>query len=129
MRGTNDSHYSRDDKEDTSIRLSRQAMRQLERLSQTRKSDDLVELIEQAITWYSRFQNAEDMAALARLTPRLQDVLKLIGQGRTNKEIAQDLGVSVKTVEYHRGRLARTLDLNGVVELARFAVRVGLVPP
>jgi DNA-binding NarL/FixJ family response regulator len=129
LRVINNTHNPREDREGISLKLSRQAMRQLERLSQTRNSHSLADLAEQAIAWFGRLQNAEDMAAFAKLTPRLQEVLKLIGQGKTNKEIANALGVSVKTVEYHRGRLARTLGLNGVVELARFSIRVGLVAP
>ncbi len=64
--------------------------------------------------------------ALAALTPRQQDVLRGIAHGRPNKQIARDLGVSVKTVEYHRGELIQRLDLHDVASLTRYAVAHGL---
>ncbi len=62
----------------------------------------------------------------AQLTPRQRQVLTLIGKGRSTKEIAALLGVSVKTVETHRARLMQTLGLYGTNALMRVALRWGL---
>ncbi len=61
------------------------------------------------------------------LTPREREVLKLVAEGHTNKEIADYLGISVKTVENHRANLMRKLDLHDRTELARYAIKIGLV--
>ncbi len=62
-----------------------------------------------------------------RLTPRQMDVLRGIAAGQSNKEIARELAVSVKTVEYHRAELIQRLDLHDVASLTRFALEQGLV--
>lgn len=61
------------------------------------------------------------------LTDRQKEVLQLLAEGRTNKEIAAILSVSVKTVEFHRGQIMRSLGVHTTAELVRFAVRLGLV--
>jgi two-component system response regulator NreC len=61
------------------------------------------------------------------LTSREREVLQLIAEGKTNKEIATSLGLSVYTVEAHRGRLMEKLNLHSTGELVRFAVRSGLI--
>jgi DNA-binding NarL/FixJ family response regulator len=61
------------------------------------------------------------------LSPRQQDVLRGIASGHSNKGLARALGVSVKTVEYHRAELIARLDLHDVASLTRYAVEHGLV--
>ncbi len=61
------------------------------------------------------------------LTPRQREILVLIGEGCSTREIAQRLGLSVKTVETHRAQLMERLDIHDVAGLVRYAVRVGLV--
>jgi DNA-binding NarL/FixJ family response regulator len=61
------------------------------------------------------------------LSPRQRDVLKGIARGASNKEIARQLGLSVKTVEYHRAELIQRTDLHDVASLTRFALQHGLV--
>jgi two-component system, NarL family, response regulator NreC len=61
------------------------------------------------------------------LTPRERQVLKLVAEGQSSPEIAKTLGVSVKTVEGHRGRIMSKLDAKNVAGLVRHAVRLGLV--
>lgn len=61
------------------------------------------------------------------LSAREREVLQLIAEGRTNKEIAAQLGLSVYTVEAHRGKLMEKLNLHSGNELVRFAVRHGMV--
>jgi len=61
------------------------------------------------------------------LTTREREVLQLIAEGKTNKEIATSLNLSVYTVEAHRGRVMEKLNLHSTGELVRFAVRSGLI--
>jgi DNA-binding NarL/FixJ family response regulator len=61
------------------------------------------------------------------LTPRQLDVLRLLARGAATPEIAQELGVSVKAVEFHRARLKRALGLSSNAALVRFAVAKGIV--
>jgi FixJ family two-component response regulator len=60
---------------------------------------------------------------LARLTAREQQVLERIVAGRLNKQIADDLGISIKTVETHRAAIMRKLGLHSIGELVRYAIR------
>lgn len=66
---------------------------------------------------------------LEALTPRQREVLQLVAEGNSTKEIAQRLGLSPKTVETHRAQLMERLGVHEVSGLVRFAVRVGLVNP
>lgn len=61
------------------------------------------------------------------LTSREREVLQLIAEGKTNKEIANLLNLSVYTVEAHRGRVMEKLNLHSTGELVRFAIRNGLI--
>lgn len=61
------------------------------------------------------------------LTVRQREVLALIGEGKTTKEIASLLSISVKTVEFHKTNLMAALDLHTTAELTRYAIRHGLV--
>ena len=63
------------------------------------------------------------------LTPRELEVLKLIAEAYTNKEIAQELAISVKTVERHRENILDKLGMRDRVELTRYAIRRGLIQP
>jgi len=63
------------------------------------------------------------------LTPREREVLQLVAEGKTTKEIATILGVSVKTADAHRTRLMQKLDLHDVAGLTRYAIRQGLTEP
>ena len=66
-------------------------------------------------------------SALERLTGRERQVLQLLAEGSTNSVIAQDLILSVKTVEKHRASLMSKLDIHDLAGLIRFAIRQGLV--
>lgn len=61
------------------------------------------------------------------LTPREREVLGAIVRGSTNTQIARDMALSVKTVEWHRSNLMNKLDTHGVAELVRYALEHGLV--
>ena len=62
------------------------------------------------------------------LTARESEVLQLIAEGRTTKQIAGALQVSVKTVETHRRQIMMKLQLNSIAELTKYAIREGLTP-
>lgn len=62
------------------------------------------------------------------LTSREREVLALVVRGYTNTRIAADLGLSVKTVEWHRSNLMRKLGTHGVADLVRYAIEHDLVP-
>lgn len=63
------------------------------------------------------------------LTPRERQVLQLIAEGKTTKECAALLGVSVKTAETHRTRIMEKLDIHETAGLVRYAIRRGLIQP
>jgi DNA-binding NarL/FixJ family response regulator len=63
------------------------------------------------------------------LTLREREVLQLIAEGKTNKEVAQILDLSLKTVDSHRTRLMEKLGVRGTANLVRYAVRSGLIRP
>lgn len=88
-------------------------------------------------TWLSPAVSARVAAAYAEkapgggplevLTPRQREVLQLIAEGLSTKEIASKLDLSVKTVDTHRTELMERLGIHGVAGLVRYAIRVGLV--
>jgi DNA-binding NarL/FixJ family response regulator len=61
------------------------------------------------------------------LTPRQREILQLIAEGRSKQDIAQMLGVSLKTVETHRDQMMEKLGLHDVAGLVRYAIRTGIV--
>jgi len=64
-----------------------------------------------------------------QLTPRQREILQLIAEGKSTKEIAYLLNLSIKTVETHRTQLMDRLDIHDVPGLVRYAMRIGLVTP
>ena len=58
-----------------------------------------------------------------RITSREREIVQLLAEGKSSKEVASSLGISVKTVETHRANVMRKLDLHSVSELVRYAVR------
>ena len=61
------------------------------------------------------------------LTSREMEVLQLIAEGKPNKEVASDLGISIKTVEKHRGHLMEKLDIHDTASLTRYAISAGII--
>ncbi len=70
-----------------------------------------------------------EKSPLEQLTPRQREILQLIAEGKSTKEMAFVLSVSVKTVETHRAQLMDRLGVHDVPGLVRQAMRMGLVPP
>ena len=70
-----------------------------------------------------------DAASADPLTPREQDVIKLIAEGHTGEEIAEALTIARKTVDRHRANILEKLGMRNRVDLTRYAIRRGLVEP
>ena len=98
------------------------------------KEDQLVTLVErmldQAKDSFAEFQSAASRDALmARLTLREAQVLERIVAGRLNKQIADDLGISIKTVEAHRANIMEKLGANTVADLLKIALGQSTAKP
>jgi two-component system, NarL family, response regulator NreC len=61
------------------------------------------------------------------LTPREREILQLLAEGKTNKEVASSLDISVYTAETHRGNILQKLNLHSLAELVLYAVRKGII--
>jgi len=68
-----------------------------------------------------------DLARKPEITPREREILQLVAGGRSSKEIADQLQISVKTVEAHRSRIMEKLAIRDLAGLVRYAIRTGLV--
>ena len=71
-------------------------------------------------------ESVED--TFAQLTPREREILKLVAEGYSNKDISDSLGIAVKTVMAHRANLMDKLDIHNRSKLVQFAIRTGLLP-
>lgn len=76
---------------------------------------------------YLRPHDEKDTSNQSVLTPREREVIQLVAEGKTTKEIATALHLSIKTAETHRTNLMRKLDLHSVADLTLYAVRNGIV--
>ncbi|HET7107898.1 MAG TPA: response regulator transcription factor [Candidatus Acidoferrum sp.] len=72
---------------------------------------------------------AKSYVATNPLSGRERQVLQLVGEGKSTKDIATQLGISVKTAESHRARLMKKLDIHETASLVRYAIRNGLIQP
>ncbi len=91
------------------------------------KEEQLVTLVERMleqakISFAEHLQSASREALLAKLTLRESQVLERIVAGRLNKQIADDLGISIKTVEAHRANIMEKLNANTVADLLKIAL-------
>jgi DNA-binding NarL/FixJ family response regulator len=109
------------------ISVPNEVVERLEQLRRRAGKDSLEQVVQEAIDYY--LHRRPDPAALAKLTPRLRQVLEMVARGSTTKEIAQALGISIKTADWHRAQLMKTLDLHGVVHVVRYAIRAGVIEP
>ncbi len=79
-------------------------------------------------TYLDRARTGENLPARP-ITEREEEILKLVAEGHTSKEIGDLLVISAKTVERHRANLLQKLGLRDRLELTRYAIRVGLIEP
>ena len=78
---------------------------------------------------YLATSTSEESSAFSLLSPREREVLQLIAEGKTTNQMAEDLHISIKTVETHRAQLMAKLGVKGVAELTKYAIREGLTTP
>jgi DNA-binding NarL/FixJ family response regulator len=82
---------------------------------------------------FARFLNGKkgvsEEGTAGRLTDREREIVQLLGEGKSNKEVGDVLGISVKTVETHRAAVMKKLKLNAFSELVRYAVRNHIIAP
>ena len=83
-------------------------------------------MVDDMVRGYVQMASREDLSAFSVLTARERDVLQKLAEGKSVKEIAHDLNISVKTVETFRHRIEDKLHLNSIAELTKYAIREGL---
>jgi two-component system response regulator NreC len=77
--------------------------------------------------YLKRVSTGEEMISYARLTDREREVLRLVAEGRTNREIATRLSISISTAQTHCANILEKLKLNSRAELMNYGIRIGLV--
>src|SRR5258708_31153272 len=94
---------------------------------QHRRTFFTTRVTQMVLNGYLHQEKENQPLAKAVLTPREREVIQLLAEGKTSKEVAAALKLSVKTAETHRTNLMRKLDLHSVADLTRYAVRNGIV--
>lgn len=87
------------------------------------------ELTDAVETLLAKTHSSTPKPLAARLSKRELEILRYLAAGNTNREIAKFLGISVKTVDTHRGHVLKKLALRNNADLTRFAIRHGLIKP
>jgi len=94
---------------------------------QNRRTFFTFKVAQMMLDGYLRPQEVSENSEQQLLTPREREVIQLVAEGKTTKEIATALSLSVKTAETHRTNLMRKLDLHSIADLTLYAVRNGIV--
>jgi DNA-binding NarL/FixJ family response regulator len=94
---------------------------------QHRRTFFTTRVTQMVLNGYLRQEKEGQPSAKAVLTPREREVIQLLAEGKTSKEVAVALRLSVKTAETHRTNLMRKLDLHSVADLTLYAIRNGIV--
>ena len=81
------------------------------------------------IAAYLERVGGEAISVFDRLTPRQREVLQMVAEGQSTKEIARELNLSAKTVDMHRSQLMTALDIHDIAGLVRYAIRTRLISP
>jgi len=84
---------------------------------------------EMVLDGYRAVVAEDDKLAHDRLTPREREVLQLLAEGKSSKEVAAQLSLSISTAETHRANIMRKLDLHSISDLVRYAVRNNIIEP
>jgi len=77
--------------------------------------------------YLNRAEENESEKEYSNLTPREQEVLTLIAEGHSNTEIANELFISIKTVDRHRENIMHKLNMHSRIDLVKYAIRTGLI--
>ncbi|OGU14060.1 MAG: hypothetical protein A2076_12030 [Geobacteraceae bacterium GWC2_53_11] len=85
-----------------------------------------IDVTHRTVGEYIHNQLNAETAMISILTPRERDVLKLVSEGRSNSQIAADLDISAKTVDTHRQNLMAKLEIRGIADLTKYAIREGI---
>jgi DNA-binding NarL/FixJ family response regulator len=72
-------------------------------------------------------KKANEDEEFGKLTEREREILQMVAEGRANREIAELLNISIKTVETHRAHLMDKLNIRNTAELTQYAIRKGLI--
>jgi DNA-binding CsgD family transcriptional regulator len=91
-------------------------------------TSEVAERVLEGFLRLGELSSAEGSAA-GLLTPREREIVQLLAEARSNKEVAAILGISVKTVETHRASVMRKLGITSIVDLVHYAIRNHLVSP
>jgi len=92
--------------------------------------DSIRAALQRDVEWRAVQAERSDIATrLAQLTPRELEVMQMVADGRSNKEIAQQLEVSAKTVEAHRAKMMEKMQAGSLAELVRMAVAANVIKP
>ena len=83
-------------------------------------------VVEDYMRHLSATESPTESAPFSVLSARQREVLQLLAEGKTTKQIASSLYVSVKTIETHRRQIMRKLDIHSIAELTKYAIREGL---
>lgn len=78
---------------------------------------------------YLRNPSSADEPGSGALSPREREIVQLLAEGKSNKEVATALGISVKTAETHRGNIMRKCDFHSLADLVRYAIRNHIIEP
>jgi DNA-binding NarL/FixJ family response regulator len=85
------------------------------------------ELVDTVMRDYVERIQRSDLSIYSTLTPREIEVLQLVAEGKSVKTIAQDLCISVRTVETHRHRIMDKLNIGSIADLVKYAIREGII--
>jgi DNA-binding NarL/FixJ family response regulator len=77
--------------------------------------------------WLNIFHKGKGIPTGDALSPREREILKLVAEGQSNKEIADQLFISARTVDHHRAKIMEKLNLKGTVELIKYALKKGYI--
>ena len=77
--------------------------------------------------WLNIFHKGKGIPTGDALSPREREILKLVAEGQSNKEIADQLCISARTVDHHRAKIMEKLNLKGTVELIKYALKKGYI--
>jgi DNA-binding NarL/FixJ family response regulator len=94
---------------------------------QHRRTFFTTRVTQMVLNGYLHQEKESQPSVKAVLTPREREVIQLLAEGKTSKEVAVALKLSVKTAETHRTNLMRKLDLHSVADLTLYAIRNGIV--